>query len=229
MLPDIEGLEILKHVSENSPETMVIMIKGYASMDTSIKAMKNGAFSYITKPFEVSELLVTAKKALEKQSLALENKRLLNELKKANEELEEANLSLEQKVIERTKELQILNEDLKNANLELTRLGKLKDELISLVSHDLKSPLTAIIGYCSSLQYRSISDIGEEKARDYIDRISGQAFRMLGLIDDILDEQKLKDGKMTLNADLFDLGKISRECYEEMKILASEKKAGLYL
>jgi len=224
MLPDIGGLEILQYVSENSPETMVIMITGYASMDTSVKAMKNGAFSYITKPFEVTELLVTVKKALEKQRLSLENKRLVKELQKANEELEEANLSLEKKVKERTKELEILNEDLKHANLELTRLGKLKDELISLVSHDLKSPLTAIIGYCSSLQYRSFSDMGEEKVKDYIERMSGQSFRMLGLIDDILDEQKIKEGKMTLSADVFSLGEVAEECYDELKILASDKK-----
>ena len=102
MLPDIDGLKILKFIRKVSPETMVIMVTGYASLDSSILAMKEGAFSYIIKPFELSELLITMKKALGKQRLSIENKQLLEELKKANKELEEANLYLEQKVFPRT-------------------------------------------------------------------------------------------------------------------------------
>jgi signal transduction histidine kinase len=153
----------------------------------------------------------------------MENKQLLEELTRANKDLESANLLLEEKVRERTNELELLNQDLNKANIELKRLDKLKDELVSLVSHDLKSPLTAIIGYSSTIQYKSIQDMGEEKIKDYVDRILNQSFRMLNLINDILDEQKIKEGKMALNGEVTDLGKIGKECYEEMKILASEK------
>ncbi len=223
MLPDIDGLQILKFIRKVSPETMVIMVTGYASLDSSITAMKEGAFSYIIKPFELSELLITMRKALDKQRLSMENKQLLEELTRANKDLESSNVLLEEKVRERTKELEMLNQDLNKANIELKRLDKLKDELVSLVSHDLKSPLTAIIGYASTIQYKSIEDMGEEKIKDYTDRILNQSFRMLNLINDILDEQKIKEGKMTLNGEVTDLGEIGKECFEEMKILASEK------
>ncbi|MEQ8169062.1 MAG: ATP-binding protein [Candidatus Eremiobacterota bacterium] len=223
MLPDIDGLQILKFIRKVSPETMVIMVTGYASLDSSITAMKEGAFSYIIKPFELSELLITMRKALDKQRLSMENKKLLEELTRANKDLESSNVLLEEKVRERTKELEMLNQDLNKANIELKRLDKLKDELVSLVSHDLKSPLTAIIGYASTIQYKSIEDMGEEKIKDYTDRILNQSFRMLNLINDILDEQKIKEGKMTLNGEVTDLGEIGKECFEEMKILASEK------
>ncbi|MEQ8188821.1 MAG: ATP-binding protein [Candidatus Eremiobacterota bacterium] len=224
MLPDIDGLQILKFIRKVSPETMVIMVTGYASLDSSITAMKEGAFSYIIKPFELSELLITMRKALDKQRLSMENKQLLEELTRANKDLESANLLLEEKVRERTRELEMLNQDLNKANIELKRLDKLKDELVSLVSHDLKSPLTAIIGYASTIQYKSLEDMGEEKIKDYTDRILNQSFRMLNLINDILDEQKIKEGKMALNGEVTDLGEIGRECFEEMKILASEKQ-----
>lgn len=224
MLPDIDGLEILRFASNKSPETMVIMITGYASLDSSITAMKDGAFSYITKPFELEELMLTMKKALEKQRLSIENKRLLKELQKANIELEEANKSLEEKVKKRTVELESLNEELKAANQELTRLDQLKNSLLSLVSHDLKSPLTAIIGYCSSIQYKGFEDTGEKKMEDYIKRITDQSFRMLNLINDILDEQKIKDGKMALHIVQEDFSELVRGCYEEMKILANQKE-----
>jgi len=224
MLPDIDGLQILKFIRKVSPETMVIMVTGYASLDSSITAMKEGAFSYIIKPFELSELLITMRKALDKQRLSMENKQLLEELRKANKDLESSNVLLEEKVRERTKELEMLNQDLNKANIELKRLDKLKDELVSLVSHDLKSPLTAIIGYASTIQYKSVQDMGEEKIKDYIERILNQSFRMLNLINDILDEQKIKEGKMALNGEVTDLGEIGKECFDEMKILASEKQ-----
>ncbi|MEQ8221618.1 MAG: ATP-binding protein [Candidatus Eremiobacterota bacterium] len=224
MLPDIDGLQILKFIRKVSPETMVIMVTGYASLDSSITAMKEGAFSYIIKPFELSELLITMRKALDKQRLSMENKQLLEELTRANKDLESSNVLLEEKVRERTKELEMLNQDLNKANIELKRLDKLKDELVSLVSHDLKSPLTAIIGYASTIQYKSVQDMGEEKIKDYIDRILNQSFRMLNLINDILDEQKIKEGKMALNGEVTDLGEIGKECFDEMKILASEKQ-----
>ncbi len=224
MLPDIDGLQILKFIRKVSPETMVIMVTGYASLDSSITAMKEGAFSYIIKPFELSELLITMRKALDKQRLSMENKQLLEELTKANKDLESSNVLLEEKVRERTKELEMLNQDLNKANIELKRLDKLKDELVSLVSHDLKSPLTAIIGYASTIQYKSVQDMGEEKIKDYIERILNQSFRMLNLINDILDEQKIKEGKMALNGEVTDLGEIGKECFDEMKILASEKQ-----
>lgn len=224
MLPDIDGLQILKFIRKVSPETMVIMVTGYASLDSSITAMKEGAFSYIIKPFELSELLITMRKALDKQRLSMENKKLLEELTRANKDLESSNVLLEEKVRERTKELEMLNQDLNKANIELKRLDKLKDELVSLVSHDLKSPLTAIIGYASTIQYKSVQDMGEEKIKDYIERILNQSFRMLNLINDILDEQKIKEGKMALNGEVTDLGEIGKECFDEMKILASEKQ-----
>ena len=72
-MPKLDGLSTLKKIKAVSPETIVIMITAYASADTAIRAMKEGAYDYITKPFKVDEIKLIIKNALEKKNLQKEN------------------------------------------------------------------------------------------------------------------------------------------------------------
>jgi DNA-binding NtrC family response regulator len=76
----VSGLDILERCKEWWPETEVIMITAYATVDSAIEAMKKGAYHYITKPFKLDELRKVVKEALEKVSLKRENLRLKEEL-----------------------------------------------------------------------------------------------------------------------------------------------------
>jgi two-component system response regulator PilR (NtrC family) len=80
-MPDGSGLEVLRAVQTAAPETLVIMVTAFASTETAIGAMKEGAYDYITKPFKVDELRIVVRKALEKKVLASENRRLKDELR----------------------------------------------------------------------------------------------------------------------------------------------------
>ncbi len=79
-MPGRTGLELLQAVRESSPETAVILITAFASTETAIAAMKEGAYDYVTKPFKVDEMRLVVQKALEKKLLASENRRLRSEL-----------------------------------------------------------------------------------------------------------------------------------------------------
>ncbi len=72
-MPKLDGISALKKIKAISPETIVIIITAYASADTAIKAMKEGAYDYITKPFRVEEIKLIIKNALEKKHLQKEN------------------------------------------------------------------------------------------------------------------------------------------------------------
>ncbi len=82
MMPGIGGTEVLKGVKEVHPETMVIMITAYASTESAVEAMKEGAYDYILKPFNVDEIKVIIGNALEKGRLERENILLRRELGK---------------------------------------------------------------------------------------------------------------------------------------------------
>lgn len=79
-LPGIKGMEILSRIKEANPETPVIIITGYASINSAVEAMKLGAFDYMTKPFTPEELRVITKRALEGRKLLYENLCLRREL-----------------------------------------------------------------------------------------------------------------------------------------------------
>ena len=75
------GLDLLSGIRKKNIETMVIIFTAYASLETAILAMQEGAFSYLQKPINVEELKIAVKKALKTQELSLENKDLIIRLK----------------------------------------------------------------------------------------------------------------------------------------------------
>ena len=84
-LPGINGMEVLRAMKEENQETPVIMITGYATVDSAIEAMKLGAFDYLVKPFSPDELRVVTQKALDSRKLMLENIYLRKELETKTE------------------------------------------------------------------------------------------------------------------------------------------------
>lgn len=79
-LPDSNGLDILQRVRKVSSTIEVIVVTGHASAQTAVRAMKEGAFDYITKPIDFDELMIVVLKALEKQKLLSENLYLRQQL-----------------------------------------------------------------------------------------------------------------------------------------------------
>jgi len=80
-LPGVSGIDILKHVKEHTLPCNVILITGNASAETAVKAMKEGAFDYITKPVNFEKLKVLVAKAIEKSRLVAENLYLRQQLR----------------------------------------------------------------------------------------------------------------------------------------------------
>jgi DNA-binding NtrC family response regulator len=70
-LPDMDGLEVMRHMKDARPTTEVIVVTGYGSVQTAVEATKAGAFYFVEKPFDFEELLPLAEKALERRELWL--------------------------------------------------------------------------------------------------------------------------------------------------------------
>src|SRR4030067_253272 len=82
MMPEMNGLELLKTVKGTRPEVMVIMMTAYGSIETAVEAMKIGANDYITKPIDLNELLIHISKAQKEILLLRENRLLRMEVRK---------------------------------------------------------------------------------------------------------------------------------------------------
>lgn len=76
MLPQMNGIDIIKNVKNIDSDIQCIVITGYATVTTAVEAMKAGAFDYLMKPFNSAEVLILIKRALEFQNLQVENQQL---------------------------------------------------------------------------------------------------------------------------------------------------------
>ena len=87
-LPDCSGTEILRFIKDTFPEIEVLIVSGHATLESTIEAMRYGAFGYVQKPVTVDEVLVSLKRALERQ-------RMGRELRQANQDIQERVQELE--------------------------------------------------------------------------------------------------------------------------------------
>jgi two-component system response regulator AtoC len=79
-LPGIDGLEILRAARDVNPSCFVVIVTGYASLDSAIQAVRLGAYDYLTKPFSLGQLDVLLKRLRDHVGLEEENRRLLRQL-----------------------------------------------------------------------------------------------------------------------------------------------------
>ncbi|MHB1414280.1 MAG: ATP-binding response regulator [Chloroflexota bacterium] len=82
-MPGMDGLELLRTAQELAPDTVCIMITGYATLETAVEATKRGAYEFISKPFTPDELTFSVNRALERRRLSLEAKRLREEMERS--------------------------------------------------------------------------------------------------------------------------------------------------
>ena len=103
---------------------------------------------------------------------------------------------------------------------EGVRSEKLKTELISNVSHDLKTPLTSIINYVNIIKSK---DITEEERSDYIEILEKKSLKLKALIEDLFEMSKINSGKLKLNKELIDILSLVHQGVGEYSSLYEEK------
>ena len=119
-LPGVDGLEVVRAAKAADKDTVVILITGYASTTTAIDALRQGAYDYITKPFDLWETNKAIERGLESRSLVVQNRKLIEQLERANSELQQHEEILRRKVERATDRMATLYESGKAMSLSLS-------------------------------------------------------------------------------------------------------------
>lgn len=140
-MPEMTGADFLSQVREIWPDAYRILLTGYADLETVTSAVNQGGIHrYLTKPWDKEILRSAVREGVDWNRLLKENARLQSELAKRNDELERLNESLEQKVLDRTKELEVAHRELSQSE-KLSTVGRLAAGVV----HEALTPLTVAV------------------------------------------------------------------------------------
>src|SRR5438874_6264256 len=213
-LEDGDGLDALKAVRESYPETVTIMLTGYASLESAIQALRAGAYDYLVKPSEVEELRSTVARGIERR-------RLGQELRLRVAELAQLNASLQQRIDEATAELKERYEQLKE-------LDRMKSQFLSIASHELKTPITAMSGFLQ-VALRRVRRVSQGEAAapvaealrgitEQLEVVYRQTGKLARLVDELLDVSRIQTGRIEFRYGDVDLSELANEVATRMQL-----------
>jgi two-component system sensor histidine kinase/response regulator len=198
MMPGTNGIDLIEPIHAKDPEIVCIIITGYATVELAIRAIKAGAYDFLTKPFTVDELLHVVNQGLERRRLSLGAKRL-----QAVEA--EAFLLAEEKA-------------------RLEELDRAKVAFIRLVTHELKAPISAISNYLDLILKGYVPP---EQQRDILIRAQDRAAEQIALISDLLEFGQLKDTQSPLRSEPIRLDGILRSVVSQVESQTESKNIRL--
>lgn len=143
MMPFKNGFEIMEDLKQVVPINSylpILVLTADINADVKQRALCAGAKDFLSKPFDLNEVIIRIKNLLDTRYLHLQ--------------LENHNLKLQSKVKERTRELDIANKELKLKNEQLEVFDNAKSEFLSIISHEIRTPLNGIKGFTEILKSR---------------------------------------------------------------------------
>ena len=211
-MDDGDGLSLLEEVRRRSPLTITIVLTGFAAVESAIAALRHGAYDYLTKPCIIDELTHTVGRGIE-------HRRLMLAEREARGRLEELNRELERRVEERTAELS-------RVNRELTEANRMKDIFLATLSHELRPPLTPVLGWVNLLRSGGASADPSMLAQG-LDAIERNARLQARLVDDLLDISRIVTGKLRIEREPVDLRALVEQATEPFRAEADSREIGL--
>jgi len=195
-MPEMNGYEAAKKLKSESQtgEIPIIFLTSMSDAQSEIEGLAIGAIDYIRKPFVAPLLLQRIKTHLSIMEQEMQIKHLL-ELKTEEVKLREA------------------------AELEAENASRAKSEFLSHMSHEIRSPLNAVIGMINIANEEDDLD----KIKLYLGKADNAAKHVLGVINDILDMSKIEANKLELSFGEFDFGKMMANIVDVTGIRAQEK------
>jgi len=205
-----DGLSVLSQIRHQAPLTISVVLTGFASVESAIAALQEGAYDYLVKPCDIESMKHTIRRGVE-------HRRLMLAEQKARTDLQQLNLDLEQKVEKRTAEL-------KRLNVELAEANRAKDVFLATLSHELRTPLTPVVGWIKLLRSGTLDEKSVSQALDAIER---NAWLQSRLIDDLLDTSRIATGKLHFEPKPTDLNTAVKAAVDTVRASAAARNIDL--
>jgi signal transduction histidine kinase len=200
MLPDGRGIELLEAIRRTDPDTVVAIITGYATVELAVEAIQEGAYDFLSKPFNGDVLLLTVRQGLERRRLAIEARRGVEAERRAAE--------------------------LAHQKGEMERLDKFKSAFMLMVAHELRAPVAAAGSLLRTLYHGMAGELTEPQ-RQVIGRLEARNAELLDLVNDLLALAASKAQEPEGALEAVRLGAVLDRVIERVRDEAAEKGIGL--
>ena len=202
MMPGIDGFEVARRIRNESAvsDIPICMVTALSGKEERLRAVEAGANDFIVKPIDKTELRVRTTSLLK--------------VKEAQDTIKFYQA-----------ELKVQNNLLQENNKQLRKLGELKDEFLRIASHDLKNPLTCVLGFAFILDSQILpGTLMTEEAHGMASKITGHCRIMKKIIEDFLDFQAMEDGQIKLTLEMVDLNELARDVLDRNAGYAAKKR-----
>ncbi|MDQ6858305.1 MAG: ATP-binding protein, partial [Chloroflexota bacterium] len=245
-LDDFDGMDVLAAARTRSPETVGIVLTGYASLESAVKALREGAYDYMLKPADVEELRATVARGIERRRLGQDLRARVADLEAANRTINDLNAGLHERVGQATSDLQARVRELDAARVEilasyekLQELDKLKSQFLSIASHELKTPITAMSGFVQIAVRRIKRRLAagrpaeenwkkeEETLLEQLEVVQRQTAKLARLVDELLDVSRIESGRLELRVSDVDLPELVAEVMRRHQLMAAKHELKL--
>lgn len=211
-LPDQNGLSLVKQLQRLEVSAPCVVLTGQGDEQVAVDVMKAGAADYLSKtridPMTLARSVRSAIRVHRAEQVAsAANKKLQAtnlQLRKQNEELAEQRLQIEEQ------------------NQKLQQASRLKSEFIATISHELRTPMNAIMGF-SQLLLRQYPDPLSEQQLDMVQRIFDNSQNLLSMVNEVLDFSKIEANRFEIHPENFDLSSIVMSTVQQLQALALDK------
>lgn len=193
-MPGMDGLALLDKIQKLRPETPTLLITGHGEHDLAVQALRGGAYDFIQKPIDRDYLVAAL-------SRAIQTHRLRREVAEHQRALELHALSLERIVQNRTH--------------ELTEANAAKDRFLSMVSHELKTPLTSLKGRAQLLRRQVDRPDFQELVKTGLEDMERSINRLHLLVDDLLDASLVETNMFVIHRRRCDLVELCRKLLDD--------------
>lgn len=233
IMPGMNGFEFCKKIKENEnlKEIPVMLLTALQDPDDIIKGLQSGADNFVTKPYEEYEILDRISHLLENREIATEvadNSEIKLKFRgteyhitSSKRQIIDLLISVYETASKRNDELTDIKAQLERSNNELKQANSDLESFSRSVSHDLRSPLSVILGFASAMLDNPDSSIsGDEK--EFLGYIKDSAEEMSQLIKDLLAFSQ--SGTTELNRESVNLTKLAKDIIENLMVRYPETK-----
>jgi signal transduction histidine kinase len=207
-MPGMDGLDLLARIRELRPETPTLLVTGHGEHDLAVRALRGGAHDYVQKPIDREYFARSLSRAIERH-------RLNRKVAQHKQTLEKQTKELEKFLEDRAHELRELYQreamytrELERTSAELQAARSRREELVSMIAHDLGAPLTTLRGYAQLLARPDVPVSVRERATAII---ISETTRMARLVRDLVDDPEQTRAGFSLQVDDNDLVGVARE------------------